>query len=249
MAAALVFELHGCALRQLSDSCEMHFVGLSQAARVARRRGKLSDKLAAKLTKVDVAFALLRHITSFSVESTIHLLVDELICSQVSVQEEALVADSGTAPGGMPCRPGPPQRGSSVRADCDIRSGVPARVPPEVLAPPASDQLIQNNQVDFHLSVDQQVGVPAVLEASKNPFAGMGGNIFGVQLEVARQPPEVTAPPTSAQFSETRCRFRRENHEFVKTRFDPRHECSCPGSFVDEYVCDACVGAKRRRAA
>ena len=158
MAAALVFELHGCALRQLSDSCEMHFVGLSQAARVARRRGKLSDKLAAKLTKVDVTFAVLRHITTSSAESTIQLLVDELCCSQVSEQEGAFEADSGTAPGGMPCRPGPPQRGSSVRADCDIRSGVPARVPPEVPAPPVSAQLIQTSRAGASVRVPPVLG-------------------------------------------------------------------------------------------
>ena len=182
--ADLIFGAHGDALRLAAQEGGCHFQGLAAVAARLRRGGCSNRRLLRQLNALDAAFAVLRHITSVSVHELLTNL--EKVCQHLGehevnkstavaqVFEDAQVTDSGTAPGGMPCRPFPPQRGSSLRADCDLRSGVPARVPPEVSAPPTSAQLIQHSQVE-HSQVDHHLG-----------------SIFGVQ-------PEVTVPPTSAQ--------------------------------------------------
>ena len=63
MADALVCSLHGAALRSLSAALGTHIQGLQQGARLARQRGLVTPKLFRKLTLIDHAYALVRHIT------------------------------------------------------------------------------------------------------------------------------------------------------------------------------------------
>jgi len=63
MAATLLMELHGDLLRALASHHGMHFQGLQQAARHARRFDLIGNGLAKKLIQLDVAFNMLRHVT------------------------------------------------------------------------------------------------------------------------------------------------------------------------------------------
>jgi hypothetical protein len=63
MAAALVSELHGAALRHMSAELGVHVQGLAQAARLARQAGWVSNSLAKKLIQLDTAYNVCRHIT------------------------------------------------------------------------------------------------------------------------------------------------------------------------------------------
>ena len=88
MAVALIADLHGTLLRRLSDQCGVHFSGLELAARVARKRGLITDRMAKKVRKVDAAFNVARHITVASCRE----MLEELDSSQLGcsvVQEEA----------------------------------------------------------------------------------------------------------------------------------------------------------------
>ena len=62
----------------LSERSGMHFQGLQQASRVLRKSSRLPDRLAKKLNNIDVAFNLIRHITSASVGSFVKELDDAL---------------------------------------------------------------------------------------------------------------------------------------------------------------------------
>ena len=53
----------------LSERTGTHFQGLQQASRVLRKTSHLPDRLAKKMSNIDVAFNLIRHITSASVDS------------------------------------------------------------------------------------------------------------------------------------------------------------------------------------
>jgi hypothetical protein len=61
--AALVAELHGMALRQMSEVLGVHCQGLSQASRMARHRGLIANGTAKRLVHLDSAHNVLRHIT------------------------------------------------------------------------------------------------------------------------------------------------------------------------------------------
>eukprot|EP00929_Paragymnodinium_shiwhaense_P067487 TRINITY_DN33962_c0_g3_i1.p1 TRINITY_DN33962_c0_g3~~TRINITY_DN33962_c0_g3_i1.p1 ORF type:complete len:267 (-),score=31.92 TRINITY_DN33962_c0_g3_i1:62-862(-) len=61
--AALLAEAHGDALRQLTEVLNFDAVGLTSAARRAKRQSIISSTLAKKLEKLDIAFAVSRHIT------------------------------------------------------------------------------------------------------------------------------------------------------------------------------------------
>lgn len=63
MAEALIYALHGEALRTLSDEIGPHFEGVQAGARLARKLGRISDKMFKRLTVLDHAFSLQRHIT------------------------------------------------------------------------------------------------------------------------------------------------------------------------------------------
>ena len=62
----LILALHGRLLRALAVEVGQHFQGLAQAARSLKRAGRLSPATASKLTKVDTAFNLVRHVTAVS---------------------------------------------------------------------------------------------------------------------------------------------------------------------------------------
>jgi len=64
MAADMVFQLHGMALRQLSLALDVHCQGLAQASRLARGRSLISNGLARRLLQLDAADNVCRHITA-----------------------------------------------------------------------------------------------------------------------------------------------------------------------------------------
>ena len=70
--SAVLFELHGAALRRLAAAQGRHFEGLQQASRIAKAKNLLPDKLAKRLQRVDVAFNVLRHITGPSADQLLH---------------------------------------------------------------------------------------------------------------------------------------------------------------------------------
>ena len=76
-AAALLADLHGAALRRLS-SVVGDVVGLTVAAREARRRRRVSPYLARKLERIDVAMHYSQHITPAKVGSLLAVLNGEL---------------------------------------------------------------------------------------------------------------------------------------------------------------------------
>eukprot|EP00969_Alexandrium_andersonii_P221948 9802902-Alexandrium_andersonii.AAC.1 len=61
-AAALIASVHGSAFRALSNHLDADVQGLTIAARLARKRGLLSAGLARRLERLDIAFAVSRHI-------------------------------------------------------------------------------------------------------------------------------------------------------------------------------------------
>ena len=85
--ADLIFSLHGELLRLISWEMGAHFAGLEQAARTARISRRLSPRLCRKLQKVDVAFALVRHVTTVSCGALLREVVDDF--------EEAKAAPAG----------------------------------------------------------------------------------------------------------------------------------------------------------
>ena len=54
-------ELHNAALRYICDATGLHFQGLTQAARLLRKKKLISDPLAKKLPQLDIAYAWARY--------------------------------------------------------------------------------------------------------------------------------------------------------------------------------------------
>ena len=77
-ASHLVYECHGQSLRILSGALDMHLDGLSVFARVARKKGIVSNKMCRKLVRVDESFSILRHITRASLHSMVRDLRAEI---------------------------------------------------------------------------------------------------------------------------------------------------------------------------
>ena len=77
--AVIIFELHGELLRSLAAGLGMHFAGLGIAARVARRRRVIDDRLCKKLRRVEDAFNVLRHITEPSAAALVEDLSAQLL--------------------------------------------------------------------------------------------------------------------------------------------------------------------------
>lgn len=71
MAATLVLDAHGQALRALATHTGQHFQGLHGAARLLRRQGILDNRLTKKLALLDAAASITRHITTVSVANLI----------------------------------------------------------------------------------------------------------------------------------------------------------------------------------
>ena len=65
-AEGLLNGLHGDALRMLSDATGLHHNGLEMAARWARNKGKISQRMYEKLQNVATAYNVVRHITGMS---------------------------------------------------------------------------------------------------------------------------------------------------------------------------------------
>ena len=77
-AEALLASLHGRALRLLTDRLGHTCQGLAVAARKARRAGLLDNRAAKKATQVDIAFAMVRHITKSKCEDFLCQLTQSL---------------------------------------------------------------------------------------------------------------------------------------------------------------------------
>ena len=63
-APQLILGLHGDALRSLSDAMGVHPQGLGAIARAALRGKRISGRTCKRLTRLDDAFAVVRHITA-----------------------------------------------------------------------------------------------------------------------------------------------------------------------------------------
>ena len=63
MAESLLLHLHGDLLRALSTGIGAHITGLQQGARLAGRSGLIDKRMVKKLTLVDHAFTIVRHLT------------------------------------------------------------------------------------------------------------------------------------------------------------------------------------------
>jgi len=74
-APSLVFRAHGAALRLLSGDAGRHFTGLGQACRAYRN---LTQRTKRRLTHLDSAAALLRHITQVGVDEFLVELENEI---------------------------------------------------------------------------------------------------------------------------------------------------------------------------
>ncbi len=85
MASTLIAELHGDALRLLSDFAGTHFEGLSSAA----RRLRLSSRSARRCRELDAAFGLSRHITKASCAAFLAAAAEELPANLSKTQEPA----------------------------------------------------------------------------------------------------------------------------------------------------------------
>jgi len=94
---SLICRAHGAALRGISEALDRHFVGLAVAARQALRKRRINPKMCKSLCRLDVAFALVRHVTKPKVDS----LLCELQASLDGPQDEQQTdAAAGTLPAG-----------------------------------------------------------------------------------------------------------------------------------------------------
>ena len=75
----------------LSERTGKHFQGLQQASRVLRKTSRLPDRLAKKMSNIDVAFNLIRHITSASVDSFVKELDAALPPWQMALSNQRLL--------------------------------------------------------------------------------------------------------------------------------------------------------------
>jgi len=125
MAEALIGALHGRALRALAGALDVHVQGLQQGARLCRRRGLLSNRLARKLLVIDHAFALSRHVTEQSVSQFLAELEGELTTSMeepsdVNLMPSTLSADAVEfVPNESICAEGACVEGACDEGTCD----------------------------------------------------------------------------------------------------------------------------------
>ena len=94
MAASLILDAHGRAMRDIADLTGKHHQGLRSAAAHLRREGAISSGLAKKLTRLDDAACVTRHITSVSVAT----LLQEVSASLASHAAEQLQQQSQIHP-------------------------------------------------------------------------------------------------------------------------------------------------------
>ena len=71
---ALLVDFHGASLRILSDRLGCHFQGLGAAAREARKKGFISNRICNRIVAADVAFNMVRHITAASCKDSVETL-------------------------------------------------------------------------------------------------------------------------------------------------------------------------------
>ena len=88
----LLAETHGEALRALAAAMQCDFNGLSVAARHARACGLITNKTAKHLEKVDIAFAVARHLTEVRAASFLGTLHSELHNGLVDGEKETRAA-------------------------------------------------------------------------------------------------------------------------------------------------------------
>ena len=81
----LMASVRGQAFRILVDATGEHYQGLSIAARRARKLGIIDDAMAKKLVQVDIAAAIVRHLSTISVEKFIVGLTAQLACDDMLV--------------------------------------------------------------------------------------------------------------------------------------------------------------------
>jgi len=77
-ACSLLAHAHSTLLGQVADGVEGHVQGLAQGARVLRQRRRIGQRVQRRLTKIDEAFAVMRHITAWSVTDIQRLVAEEL---------------------------------------------------------------------------------------------------------------------------------------------------------------------------
>ena len=122
-AAALVASLHARLLRGIADEYGIHFQGLRAAAGHLRRAGIVTPRMAKRLTNVDIAFNIGRHITSISADAFFSEVLGEK-------RERALINQSATLPCTMDLlRTGVASSGSSTVFALDSDEERLARAP------------------------------------------------------------------------------------------------------------------------
>ena len=77
-AYALVAELHGSCIRQLSDELDGCYEGLSIASRAARKQNRIANDTAKWLVRLDATFAVMRHMARPKLEHFAKKLSDDL---------------------------------------------------------------------------------------------------------------------------------------------------------------------------
>ena len=101
MAATLAIEAHGSALRLAAEISGFHFQGLAALAGCLRKRGCSDRRLLRRLSALDAAVGLLRHITVVSIQDFEKDLKLELAkMAQMDTQNMEQAADA--APDGGP---------------------------------------------------------------------------------------------------------------------------------------------------
>ena len=92
-ATMMLAELHGSCFRRLCAALGRHHEGLAVAARHARRQRLLPGPICKKLERVDVAFALVRHLTTVKVNDFLSDLDDLLVHAELVVEVNHTVLD------------------------------------------------------------------------------------------------------------------------------------------------------------
>ena len=142
----LIAETHGAALRALCEKADYDGNGLSQVARVARRRHLISPAMAKKLERLDATFAISRHLTVQRSRSFLGQLQAELYKQP---------AETPAAP----ATPAASQADKKEKLDAEMLVDGPSWVGPE-----GEETDVEDEQTDMQDVVATQVGCDSLGE-------------------------------------------------------------------------------------
>ena len=142
----IIAETHGAALRALCEKADYDGNGLSQVARVARRRHLISPAMAKKLERLDATFAISRHLTVQRSRSFLGQLQAELYKQP---------AETPAAP----ATPAASQADKKEKLDAEMLVDGPSWVGPE-----GEETDVEDEQTDMQDVVATQVGCDSLGE-------------------------------------------------------------------------------------